>query len=145
MSSPTTSSPTSESGFVHAYEIQVRYGDVDQMGFAYYANHLYWFEIARTEWLRAKGRSYRDLEADGVSLPVIEAHCHYFAPARYDDRLRLVTRLAELSRAAVRFDYRIEDAADGRLLATGWTRHCFLGTTGRPVRIEGALKALLTG
>lgn len=131
--------------FVHAYEIQVRYGDVDQMGFAYYANHLYWFEIARTEWLRAKGRSYRDLEADGVSLPVTEAYCHYFLPARYDDRLRLVTRLAELSRAIVRFDYRIEHAGDERLLATGWTRHCFLGRNGRPVRIEGALRELLQG
>ena len=131
--------------FVHAYEIQVRYGDVDQMGFAYYANHLYWFEIARTEWLRARGRSYRQLEADGVSLPVTEAHCEYFAPARYDDRLRLVTRLAELSRVVVRFDYRIENAGDGRLLATGWTRHCFLGRNGRPVRIEGALRELLAG
>ncbi|MEO7842138.1 MAG: thioesterase family protein [Candidatus Eisenbacteria bacterium] len=123
----------------------MRYGDVDQMGFAYYANHLHWFEIARTEWLRARGRSYRDLEADGVSLPVTEAHCHYLAPARYDDRLRLVTCLGELSRAAVRFDYRIVHAGDDRLLATGWTRHCFLGRNGRPVRIEGALRDLLTG
>ena len=134
-----------QTSFVHAYEILVRYGDVDQMGFAYYANHLYWFEIARTEWLRAKGRSYRQIEADGVILPVTEAHCRYFAPARYDDRLRLVTRLAELSRAAARFDYRIEHVGDDRLLATGWTRHCFLGPQGRPVRIEGSLRELLAG
>jgi acyl-CoA thioester hydrolase len=131
--------------FVHAHEIRVRYGDVDQMGFAYYANHLYWFEIARTEWLRARGRSYRELEGDGVSLPVTEAWCRYFAPARYDDRLRLVARLGELSRAVLRFDYRIENAADDRLLATGWTRHCFLGPDGRPVRIEGRLRELLAG
>ena len=134
-----------EPSFAHAYEIQVRYGDVDQMGFAYYANHLYWFEIARTEWLRARGRSYRELEEGGVSLPVTEAHCAYFAPARYDDRLRLVTRLAELSRVVARFDYRIEHAQDGRLLASGWTRHCFLGKNGRPVRIEGTLRELLAG
>jgi acyl-CoA thioester hydrolase len=131
--------------FVHAYEIQVRYGDVDQMGFAYYANHLYWFEIARTEWLRARGRSYRDLEADGVSLPVTEAFCRYLAPARYDDRLRLVAWITTLSRVVVQFDYRIEHAGDGRLLASGWTRHCFLGGDGRPMRIEGSLRKLLAG
>ena len=136
---------TPPSSFEHAYEIVVRYGDTDQMGFAYYANHLYWFEIARTEWLRARGRSYRDLEADGVSLPVTEASCRYFAPARYDDRLLLVARLGELSRASLRFDYRIEHAVDGRLLAQGFTRHCFLGKDGRPVRIEGALRELLAG
>ena len=131
--------------FVHAYEIQVRYGDVDQMGFAYYANHLYWFEIARTEWLRAKGRSYREIEADGVILPVTEAHCRYYAPARYDDRLRLVAWMGELTRAVARFDYRIENAADDRLLAVGFTRHCFLGPNGKPVRIEGSLRDLLAG
>ena len=129
----------------HAYEIVVRYGDTDQMGFAYYANHLYWFEIARTEWLRARGRTYRDMEADGVSLPVTEAHCRYFAPARYDDRLRLVARVTELSRATVRFDYRVENVADGRLLAEGYTRHCFMGRAGRPVRIGPELQALLGG
>jgi acyl-CoA thioester hydrolase len=131
--------------FVHAHEIRVRYGDVDQMGFAYYANHLYWFEIARTEWLRARGRSYRDLEAGGVSLPVTEAYCRYLAPARYDDRLRLVAWIHTLTRVVVRFDYRIEDAGDGRVLATGWTRHCFLGKDDRPVRIEGSLRRLLEG
>ena len=66
----------------HAYEIPVRYGDTDQMRVAYYANYLYWFEIARTEWLRAHGKSYRELEADGVILPVTEAHCRYLASAR---------------------------------------------------------------
>lgn len=131
--------------FEHAFELRVRYGDTDQMGFAYYANHLYWFEIARTEWLRARGRSYRELEAEGISLPVTEASCRYFAPARYDDRLRLVAWIGELTRAVVRFDYRIENAAADRLLARGFTRHCFLGRDGRPVRIEGALRDLLAG
>jgi acyl-CoA thioester hydrolase len=127
----------------HAYEIPVRYGDTDQMGIAYYANYLYWFEIARTEWLRAHGKSYRELEAEGVILPVTEAHCRYLASARYDDRLRLWSWVGELGRATVQFDYRIERAEDDLLLATGWTRHCFLDRAGRPVRIEGALHDLL--
>jgi len=129
--------------FEHAYEILVRYGDTDQMGFAYYANYLRWFEIARTEWLRARGTTYREIEAGGVVLPVIEAHCLYLRSAHYDDRLRLVAWVSELTGATVRFDYRIERAAQ-EVLATGWTRHCFLGRDGRPVRITGPLKQLLS-
>ena len=129
--------------FEHVFELPVRYGDTDQMGVAYYANYLYWFEIARTEWLRARGRTYRELEAQGVLLPVTEAHCRYLKPARYDDRLRLVAWVGELSRVIVRFDYRIELAPDD-VIATGWTRHCFLGRAGRPIRIEGDLRELLS-
>ena len=136
---PAAAAPAS----AHAYEIPVRYGDTDQMGVAYYANYLYWFEIARTEWLRAHGKSYRELEAEGVILPVTEAHCRYLASARYDDRLRLWGWVGELGRATVQFDYRIVRASDDRLLATGYTRHCFLDRAGRPVRIAGALHALL--
>ena len=128
-----------------AYEIPVRYGDTDQMGVAYYANYLYWFEIARTEWLRARGKSYRELESEGVLLPVTEAHCRYLASAHYDDVLRLWAWVSELSRVTVQFDYRIDRAADGKTLATGFTRHCFLDAGGRPVRIEGDLRALLDG
>jgi len=137
------SEPRPTSSFEHAYEILVRYGDTDQMGIAYYANYLYWFEIARTEWLRSRGTSYREIESGGVVLPVIEAHCRYLRPARYDDRLRLVAWVGELTGATVRFVYRIELAPD-QVLATGWTRHCFLGRDGRPVRITGELKDLLS-
>ena len=127
-----------------AYELLVRYGDTDQMGVAYYANYLDWFEVARTEWLRARGKTYHELEAEGIHLPVTEAHCRYHSPARYDDRLRLVTWIAELTRATVQFHYRIERVADERLLAAGHTRHCFLDDRGRPVRIAGGLRDLLS-
>ena len=65
----------------------MRYGDTDQMGFAYYANYLRWFEIGRAEMLRSLGTSYRAIEEGGVSLPVLEARCCYEEPARYDDVL----------------------------------------------------------
>jgi acyl-CoA thioester hydrolase len=135
--------PDAAPASAHAYELPVRYGDTDQMGVAYYANYLYWFEIARTEWLRAHGKTYRELEAEGAILPVTEAHCRYLASARYDDLLRLWGWVGELGRATVQFDYRIERAADSRLLAVGHTRHCFLDRAGRPLRIEGALHDLL--
>jgi acyl-CoA thioester hydrolase len=128
-----------------SYEISVRYGDTDQMGVAYYANYLYWFEIARTEWLRAHGTTYREIEAAGIVLPVTEAHCRYHASAHYDDRLRLVAWVADLGRATLQFDYRVERVGDDRLLATGSTRHCFLDRAGRPVRIAGGLRDMLGG
>src|SRR4029078_2328392 len=105
----------------HAYELPVRYGDTDQMGVAYYATYLYWFEIARTEWLRAHGKSYRDLEAEGVILPVSEAHCRYLASARYDDRLRRWAWVGDLGRATLQVDYVIERADDAKRLAVGYT------------------------
>jgi len=126
-----------------AYEMPVRYGDTDQMGMAYYANYLYWFEVARTEWLRARGKSYRAIEADGYVLPVTEAWCRYVTSARYDDRLRLWSWVAELGRASLRFDYVIERAEDDVRLAYGYTRHCFLGPDRRPARLVGELHALL--
>lgn len=128
-----------------AYEITVRYGDVDQMGFAYYANYLDWFEVARTEWFRARGKRYRELEAEGIWLPVTEASCRYLASARYDDRLRLVSWISELGRVTLAFEYRVERVEDGKLLATGRTRHALLDPTGKPVRLEGELRKLLGG
>ena len=67
--------------------IRVRYADTDKMGVAYYANYFVWFEVGRTDLLRQSGWSYREMEAEGFSLPVIEAQCAYRAPARYDDEI----------------------------------------------------------
>jgi acyl-CoA thioester hydrolase len=128
---------------VHRYPIRVRYGDTDQMGFAYYAHYLRWFEIGRAEMLRSLGRSYRDVERDGASLPVLEAHCRYLSPARYDDALTLETGVLQRSRASVRFGYRVVRDEDGALLAHGWTEHCFMNPAGKPVRPPATLAAML--
>jgi acyl-CoA thioester hydrolase len=129
---------------MHRYEIRVRYGDTDQMGFAYYGHYLRWFEIGRAEMLRSLGRSYRQVEQeDGVSLPVLVAHCRYLKPARYDARVTIETGVALLGRASVRFAYRIVNAEDGTLHAHGWTEHCFMGAGDRPVRPPAPLRALL--
>ncbi len=125
------------------FELRVRYADTDQMGMAYYANYLRWFEVGRTEMLRAHGRSYREVEASGIRLPVLEASCRYLQPARYDDLVAIETLLADLGRASMRFTYRVLHAGDGRLLATGMTAHCFLDANGRPVRPPADFRALL--
>ena len=128
---------------MHRFTLRVRYGDTDQMGFAYYANYLRWFEIGRAEMLRSLGTSYREVEEGGVLLPVLEAQCRYLKPARYDDLVVIETRVAELKRASVRFEYRVLLAGDDLLLATGRTEHCFLDREGRPGRPSPSLLALL--
>jgi acyl-CoA thioester hydrolase len=113
--------------------LRVRYAETDRMGVVYYANYFVWFEVARTDWLRETGWSYREMEADGVSLPVIEAHCDYRQPARYDDEIDIRTRATLLSPIRIRFDYEV--LRDGSVLSTGHTVHAGIDVDGRPCRL----------
>lgn len=128
---------------MHRFPIRVRYADTDQMGFAYYAHYLRWFEIGRAEMLRSLGTSYRDMEETGTLLPVVEAHCRYLRPARYDDLVTIETGVLELRRASVHFGYRVLREPGGERLALGATEHCFLGRDGKPGRPPVALAELL--
>ena len=122
--------------------LRVRYAESDQMGFAYYANYLVWFEVGRTDWLRQRGVTYRSLEERGYLLPVTEAYCRYLASARYDDLLFVCARATRLTRVQLRFEYRILHEKGGTL-ATGHTEHCFLSREGRPVRVPSEVRRLL--
>lgn len=125
-------------------EIRVIYGDTDQMGVAYYANYLRWFEAGRNEFLRAKGARYRDVEQElGILLPVVEAHVRYRHPARYDDLIRVETTLAELRRASLRFEYRVVRTGDEKLLVEGYTAHACIDRDLVPRRFPSALIAML--
>ena len=128
---------------MHRFPIRVRDGDTDQMGFAYYAHYLRWFEIGRAEMLRSLGTSYHAVEQGGVWLPVLEARCRYHKPARYDDQVVIETGVIELRRASVRFGYRVVREADGTLLAEGTTEHPFTDPAGRPMRPPPFLTELL--
>jgi acyl-CoA thioester hydrolase len=123
--------------------LRVRYADTDKMGVVYYANYLVWFEVARTEWLRESGWTYRDMEAEGFALPVIEAHCRYRRPARYDDEIELRTTAAAVTAVRIRFDYHVHHGGDGTALATGHTVHAVLDGMGRPRRLPPRVQALL--
>jgi acyl-CoA thioester hydrolase len=128
-----------------AAEIRVRYADTDQMGVAYYANYLVWFEVGRNEFLRALGYPYVRLEREDLRMPVTEASCQYRSPARYDDVIDVWTSIEEMGPASVRFRYRILRRADGKVLATGGTRHASLGPEGRPRRIPDEVRKCLQG
>ena len=124
--------------------IRVRYAETDRMGVVYYANYLVWFEVGRTEWLRDTGWSYREMEADGVSLPVIEVHCDYRQPARYDDALEVRTRATLLTPVRIRFDYDVVRTADDAVAASGYTVHAALDTNGRPCRLPARVREMLS-
>ena len=128
---------------MHRFELRVRYGDTDQMGWVYYGNYLRWFEIGRAEMMRSLGRSYRDVEVeDGVLLPVLDARCRYFHGARYDERVTIETGVLDVTRATLRFGYRIV-GEDGTRCALGYTEHCVVNRDARPVRPPATLAALI--
>src|SRR5687767_9869919 len=93
--------------YVSETSIRVRYGETDQMGYVYYGYYAMYYEVARVESLRQLGLTYRELEAMGVMMPVLENHSKFLAPARYDDLLRIVTTLREKPGVKIRFEYEI--------------------------------------
>ncbi|MBV9769230.1 MAG: acyl-CoA thioesterase [Bryobacterales bacterium] len=120
----------------HETLLRVRYAETDQMGVVYYANYLIWMELGRAEYCRAAGIRYRDMEVDdGILLAVIEAHCRYLSPARYDEEIAVKTWVAKANRRMVEFQYEIRNAQSGRALAAGETKHMFLGPGMRPVKL----------
>ena len=122
--------------------VRVRYAETDKMGVVYYANYLVWFEVGRTDWLRETGWSYRDMEVDGLALPVIEAHCEYRQSAKYDDEIDVRTRASKASAVRIQFDYEVVRRADAAVMATGYTVHATIDRHGRPVRLPERVKDL---
>lgn len=130
------------SELVRRARVRVRYVETDRMGVVYYAHYFVWFEVGRTEWLRDTGWSYRAMERDGILLPVIEAHCEYRQPARYDDEIEIRTRATLLTPVRIRFDYELVRAVDGAIAARGHTVHAALDANGRPCRLPSQLREL---
>src|SRR5256885_12480064 len=115
-----SSSQTAES------RVKVRYAETDQMGVAYYANYFIWFEVGRSQYCNDRGFSYRDMEREtGLFLIVAEASCRYRTPARYEDELIIRTRVTELTRRTLRFNYEIE-RLDKAPVAVGETLHVLI-------------------
>ena len=135
-------SDSSASATIRRTRVRVRYAETDRMGVVYYANYLVWFEVGRTEWLRTTGSSYREMEHDGISLPVIDVQCEYLQPARYDDEIEIRTRAAILTPVRIRFDYEVVRAADETVTAVGHTVHAVLDPSGRPCRLPVRVREL---
>jgi acyl-CoA thioester hydrolase len=140
-------SPDDLMAATHSFDLRVRYAETDQMRVVYYANYLVWCEVGRVEFMRAHGRSYALLEAEGTGLAVAEAKVRYLAPARFDDLVRIETSLTGVRSRAVMFDYVISNADTTVRLATAHTTLVSIDTGGRltaiPSDFRRALEELL--
>jgi acyl-CoA thioester hydrolase len=122
--------------------IRVRYAETDKMGVVYYANYFVWFEVARTDLLRSLGWTYREMEHAGVALPVIEAHCDYHRPARYDDEMEVRAKGRMLSPVRMEFTYEVVRRDDQMVAASGRTVHAALDIAGKPCRLPDRIRQL---
>ena len=120
--------------------VRVRYAETDKMGVVYYANYFVWFEVGRADWLRSLGWTYREMESEGIILPVIEAHCEYQRPSRYDDEMEVRTEGRMLSAARVEFSYTVVRRGDQQVTASGRTVHAALDASGRPRRLPDRIR-----
>ena len=113
--------------------LRVRYAETDKMGVVYYGNYFIYFEVGRVEYMRQRGVNYREMELQDDSFIVVaESKCRYRRPARYDDPLRIRTRVLALKRRTIHFEYEIIHVETGELLATGETIHVVCDSNGRP-------------
>jgi acyl-CoA thioester hydrolase len=101
--------------------VRAYFSDTDPMGVVYNGKYLTWMEIGRTELLRDRGMAYAEVEAKGISLPVTEARMRVRLPARYDDRIRIETRIGPVRTREITFFYRMYRG--DRLLVEGRTTH----------------------
>ncbi len=116
-----------ENAVVVESRLRVRYAETDQMGVVYHSNFIIWMEVGRVEMLRALGYSYREMEQDGLHLPVAEVKCRYKAPAKYDDVIVIRTRMINLRGFLIHFGYEIVRDEDSTLLAEGESVHLVVG------------------
>ena len=129
--------------FVHHTHVRVRYAETDAMGVAHHAQYLVWFELARTDYLRACGRRYRDLEHEGVLLPVSDVSIRMMSPARYDDELDLACWITRVRSRTVTFAYEVAGGDEATLFARGNTTLICTGRDLRPRSIPPELVELL--
>jgi acyl-CoA thioester hydrolase len=128
----------------HDATLRVRYAETDQMGVVYHANYLIWFEVGRVELMRALGIEYKRMETeDDCHILVADLHCRYLFPARYDELVRVRTRIAASRNRTIKFAYEVFRDPDGRLLATGDTTHVICGRNGKPKLLPHKYRGVL--
>lgn len=140
--------PVDSPSMMTASEVRVRYAETDQMGVAYHSNYLIWCEVGRTDFIRELGATYAEMEREGVMLAVADAQVRYHASARYDEVVRIETRLTGVRSRMVDFSYALfrvaaPGAIKGERLATASTKLISVAPGGRPVALPPRFRALL--
>jgi acyl-CoA thioester hydrolase len=127
----------------HTVEFRVRYAETDQMQVVYHSNYLIWCEIGRTEFIRAVGTPYAELERQNVTLAVIEASLRFHAGARYDNLIRVTTTISEVRSRTLTFDYLISNAETGEKFVTASTKLVSLTRDSRLTTLPEQLRETL--
>jgi acyl-CoA thioester hydrolase len=134
MSKANTQLPSERSLIVET-TFHVRYAETDQMGIVHHSAYIVWFEEGRSAWSRQAGRTYADFERAGYALAVSEVGARYLSPARYDEKVTVSTRVAQVRSRLIRFEYEVLNSETGELFVTGFTTHICLDQHGKPTRI----------
>lgn len=124
-------------------KVRVIYADTDAMGIVYHTNYIKWFELGRNELMRQLGVTYTELEKLGLNLPLTKVSCHYLAPAKYDHLVTVETKFDYIKRASVKFNSKIWDEHQEKLLVEGYTIHACTNNEGKIRRIPKLLLDLL--
>jgi acyl-CoA thioester hydrolase len=120
--------------YSHTSKVKVRYGETDQMGVVYHGNYAQYFEIGRLEWLESLGISYKEMEKEGVILPVVSLEVSFKKPAYYDDVLSIKTTLIKSPNISIEFAYEITNSAL-ELITKGYSKLVFVSAdTKKPTR-----------
>ena len=123
----------------HKINIRARYGETDQAGVVHHSVYPIWFEMGRTELLRAAGFAYKDLEAAGIFFVVVELFVKYYRPARYDEKLELVTTCSQATACKIKHTYELIRCCDRVVLAEGWSTLACVDAQGKIRRIPEGL------
>jgi acyl-CoA thioester hydrolase len=122
--------------YIHETKIKVRYVETDRMGIVHHSNYYSWFEVARGEFITDTGMTYRDMEEEGIMMPVLESSCKYIQAAKYEDILIIQAWIHEINGAKAIFNYKIIREKDNKIIATGSTKHAFVNNKFKIVNIK---------
>jgi acyl-CoA thioester hydrolase len=120
----------------HRCETRTLYADTDRSSVVYHSNYLRYFELGRATLMRDTGYPYKEVEESGFIYPVIDLGIQFYQPLHYDDPIHIFTRPAELERVRLRFDYLIIHGDTQKIVCKGFTKHCALNATGKPVAVD---------
>ena len=127
----------------HSVEFRVRYAETDQMRVVYHSNYLIWCEIGRTEFIRALGTPYAELERQNVTLAVVEASLRFHSAARYDNLIRVTTTISDVRSRTITFEYVITNAESGERFVTASTKLASLTRDSRLTTLPEPLRKVL--
>lgn len=122
--------------YIHENKIKVRYVETDQMGIVHHSKYYPWFEIARGEFITKIGMTYREIEEQGILMPVLESSCKYIEGAKYEDNLVIQSWISEFNPVKIIFNYNVIREEDNKIIAKGSTKHTFVNEEFKIVNIK---------